>query len=118
MGLINLASIPMYTTIKDYGNNVSDVNKLLYSVRDSAPFFNPFVIILFGILFVFVIASYYAQIKLIGNQRFFNSLLAGSFSTFIISMLFSFSGLITALDVMLFIAISVIAFGIAWFYRD
>lgn len=118
MGLFNLATIPMYRTISDYGSNVSDVNKFLYSVKDSAPFFNPFFIILFGIFLVFTISSYYAQIKLIGNQKFFNSLLAGSFSTFLISMLFSFSELVTPLDVMFFIAISVISFAVLWFYRD
>lgn len=118
MGLINLAAIPMYKTIKDYGTNVSDVNKFLYAVKDSAAFFNPFFMILFGIFMVFTIASYYAQIKLVGNQRFFNSLLAGSFSTFLISMLFSFSELVTPLDVMFFVAIAVISFAVLWFYRD
>lgn len=117
MGLINLATIPMYKTINDYGSNVSDLNKFLYSVKDSATFFNPFFIILFGIFLVFTIGSYYAQIKLIGNQKFFNSLLAGSFSTFLISMLFSFSELITPLEVMFFVAVSAISFAILWFYR-
>ena len=112
-----MANIPMYNTINDYPN-VSDVNKILYAVRDSIPFFNPFFIILFGTFLVFTIASYYAQIKMIGNQRFFNSLLAGSFSTFLISMFFSFLELITPFHVMIFIAITVIALALASFYRS
>jgi len=113
-------AIAKYKTIADFRleGNVSDVNSLLYSVRDSIPFFNPFFIILFGIFLVFTISSYYAQIKIIGNQKFFNSMLAGGFSTFLISMLFSLVELVTPLHVFTFIAISLIAFILASFYRD
>ena len=118
MGLINLATIPMYKTISDYGTNVSDVNKFLYAVRDSSAFFNPFFIMLFGIFIVFTVSSYYAQIKLIGNQRFFNSFLSGAFSTTIISILFAMGGYVPIIEVMFFIALSTIALAVTWFYRD
>ena len=111
-------AIPMYKTLTDYQSNSSDVNSLLYAVRDSIPFFNPFFIILFGIFLVFTISSYYAQIKIVGNQKFFNSMLAGSFGTFLISMLFSFAELVTVLHVMMFIAISLISLILASFYSD
>lgn len=113
-------AIEKYKTIADFrsAGNVSDVNSLLYSVRDSIPFFNPYFIILFGIFMVFTISSYYAQIKIIGNQKFFNSMLAGGFSTFLIAMLFSLVELVTPLHVFTFIGISLIALILASFYRD
>lgn len=111
-------TIAKYKTLVDYQANASDVNSMLYAVRDSVPFFNPFFIILFGVFMVFTIASYYQQIKIIGNQKFFNSMMAGSFGTFLIAMLFSFAELVTVLHVMMFIGISLISLILASFYRD
>ena len=118
MGLINMVAIPMYRTINDYGDNISDVNKYLYAIRDSTIVYNPYFLILFGIFVVFTVSSYYAQIKLLGNQRFFNSFLAGSFSTFLVSIFFAMGEYINILDMMFFIAVSGIAFALCWFYRD
>jgi len=111
-----MPTIDKYKTIADY-TNVSDVNKMLNAVNDSVTFFSPFFVILFGIFLAFMTASYYSQIKLLGNQRFFNSMLAASFTTFLVSILFSLLGLITPLHVMTFIAISVISLALCAFYR-
>lgn len=111
-----MVDIPKYKTIADY-TNVSDVDKLMNAVKDSTPYFNPFFIILFGVFLALAISSYYSQIKLVGNQRFFNSVLASAFGTFIVSILFSLMELITPFHVMMFIAISLIGLALASFYR-
>lgn len=113
-----MVEIEKYNTITSVVyENVSDVDKLFFSVRDAIPFLNPFFIMLFGVFLALSFASYYVQLRLVGNQRFFNSLIAGSFGTFLISILFSLMELISPLHVMIFIVISVIAYTLATLYR-
>lgn len=107
-----------YKTFTSYGDNVSNMNKVLYSLRDSSAVMNPFVIILFGIFFVLSTSSYYMLTKINGQQRFITSVVAGSFSTFLVAVMFALGGLVAPSAVFLFIGITVLFFMIMIFYKE
>jgi len=111
-----MADIAMYNTYLDYPNQTG-INQIAYPLRDAILIINPFFVILFGLLLVLTIGSYYAFAAFIGRTRFFNSLMAAAFSTTIISFFFSLAGLITPYHVLTFIGITVISFIMATFYK-
>ena len=102
--------------LKDYPNQ-SGINQIVYPVRDAIPIANPFFIILIGIFFVLTVGSYYAFASFIGRTRFFNSVLAASFATTVISFYFSLAGWVSPLHVLTFIGITVLSFMLTIFYK-
>lgn len=110
-----MADIPMYKTYLDY-SNTTGIYRILYPVRD-AIIINPYFVILFGFLLVATVASYYTYFGLSGRSRLLNSLLASSFATTVISILFAMAELIDPYGVMMFIGITVISFVMVIFYR-
>lgn len=111
-----MANIEMYKTYLDYPNQTG-INQIAYPLRDAIQIINPFFVILFGLLSVLTIGSYYAFAAFIGRTRFFNSLLAASFATTVISYFFSLAGWITPYHVLTFIGITVISFIMTIFYK-
>jgi len=109
-------SIELYNTSADYANQ-SGFNQIAYPLRDSIAIINPFFVILFGLLVVLTIASYYAFVTFTGKTRYFNSILASSFSVTVISIFFSLAGWITPLHVMTFIALTVVSYLATIFYK-
>ena len=111
-----MGNIDLYPTYLDYPNQTG-FNQIAYPLRDSILIINPFFVILFGIMAVLLIGSYYAFAAFVGRTRFFNSLLAASFSTTIISFFFSMAGWVTPLHVLTFIGITVISYIMTIFYK-
>lgn len=105
-----------YKTYLDYPNETG-FNQVFYPVRDSIAIINPFFVILFGVFAVLTVGSYYVFATFTGRTRFFNSLLASSFSTFVISIFFSLAGLITPYHVLTFIGITVVSYILVTFYK-
>jgi ABC-type multidrug transport system permease subunit len=112
-----MVNIPLYKTYLDYPNE-SGLNQIMYPLRDSIAIINPFFVILFGIFTVLTVSSYYAFATFTGRTRFFNSLLASSFSTTVVSFFFSLAGWVTPYHVLTFIGITVISFILTIFYRQ
>lgn len=111
-----MVDIVKYKTVTDYPN-ATGIYKILYPVRDSIPIINPYFVILIGLMLVLTIASYFSFIGLTGKSRLFNSLLASSFVTFIVSIFFALPALITPLSVLFFIGITIISLALLIFYR-
>lgn len=111
-----MVDIVKYKTFINYPNQTG-FNQIAYPVRDAILIVNPFFVILFGVLAVLTIGSYYAFAAFIGRTRFFNSLLASSFATTVVSFFFSLAGWITPYHVLTFIGITVISFIMTIFYR-
>ena len=111
-----MADIAMYKTYLDYPNQTG-INQIAYPLRDSITIINPFFVILFGVMSVLTVGSYFAFVKFSGKTRFFNSILAASFSTTIISFFFALSGWVTPIHVLTFIGITTIAYIATIFYR-
>lgn len=105
-----------YNTLTDYPN-ATGIYKILYPVRDSIPIINPFFVILVGFLLVATVSSYNVYLSQTGRARFFNCLLASSFTTFIISVFFSLGQLVTPYVVLTFIGTTIISLTLAIFYR-
>jgi len=111
-----MVDITKYKSYVDYPNE-SGFNQIAYPVRDAILIVNPFFVILFAILVVLTIGSYYAFAAFVGRTRLFNSLLASAFSTTVISFFFSLAGWVTPLHVLTFIGITTISFALAIFYK-
>lgn len=111
-----MTDIAMYKTYTDYPNETG-FNQVAYPLRDAILVINPFFVILFGIFSVLTVASYYSFAAFTGRTRFFNSLLASSFVTTIVSFFFSLAGWITPYHVLTFIGITVISFILVIFYK-
>lgn len=111
-----MTEIPMYKTYTDYPNQTG-INQIAYPLRDAILIINPFFVILFGIFSVLTVASYYSFATFTGRTRFFNSLLASSFATTVISFFFSLAGWVTPYHVLTFIGITVISFILVIFYK-
>ncbi len=109
-------AIAKYNTIADYPNQ-SGFNQIAYPVRDAITIINPFFALLFLVLIVFTVGGYFSSTALTGKTRFLNSLLASSFSVFVISVFFSLAEWITPYHVLTFIGITVIAYIAATFYK-
>lgn len=111
-----MANITMYKTYLDYPNQTG-INQIAYPLRDAIQIINPFFVILFGLMTILSIGSYYAFVAFTGRTRFFNSLLAASFSTTVVSYFFSLVGWITPYHVLTFIGITVMSFIMTIFYK-
>lgn len=111
-----MVNLTLYKTLSDYPNETG-INQIAYPLRDSIIIANPFFIILMGLFFVLTVASYYSFVAWTGKERYFNSILASSFVTTIISMFFSLQGLINPYGVLTFIAITIISLALVIFYR-
>ena len=111
-----MVDIVKYKTYADY-DNVTGIYKILYPVRDAITIINPYFVSLFGFMLVLIIASYFSSIGLTGRSRLFNSVLASSFVTFVISIFFALAGLITPYSVLFFIAVTILSLGLIIFYK-
>ena len=111
-----MVNLTLYKTLKDYPNETG-INQIAYPLRDSIIVANPFFIMLFGLFLVLTVASYYSFVAFSGRERYFNSLLASSFATTVISMFFSLAGLIDPYGVLTFIVITVVSLALVIFYR-
>lgn len=109
-------AITMYNTSTAYTNQ-SGINQIAYPLRDAILIMNPFFVILFGLMSVLCVASYYSFAAFTGRTRFFNSILAGAFSTTVVSFFFSLAGWITPIHVLTFIGITVLTYIITIFYK-
>ena len=116
LDLIKMSELTLYKTYLEYGNETG-IYRILYPVRDAITIINPYFVILLGFLAVAWGGSYYAEISLIGKSRFFNSFLAASFGTFVISVFFAMAELVTPLVPLTFIGLTVLAFAIVIFYK-
>jgi len=105
-----------YKTITDYPN-ATGFNQIAYPVRDAVAMINPFFVGLVGLMLVLIVASYYTFINLTGKTRIFNSVLASSFVTFVISIFFAMAELITPYHVLMFIGLSVLSLILTIFYK-
>ena len=111
-----MVNLPMYNTSAAYPNQ-SGINQIAYPLIDAIKIINPFFVVLFGVLAVLTIGSYYAFAAFVGRTRLFNSLLASAFATTVISWMFSLAGWITPYHVLTFIGITVLAFILTIFYK-
>ena len=111
-----MTTIPKYNTYVDYPNQTG-FNQIAYPLRDAILIINPFFVVLFGLFSVLTVASYYTFVSFVGRTRLFNSMLAAAFSTTIVSFFFSLAGWITPLHVMTWIAITILLYITAIFYR-
>ncbi len=111
-----MATIEMYKTFADYPNQTG-INQIAYPVRDAILIVNPYFVVLIGILMVLTVGSYYAFASFVGRTRFFNSLLAASFSTSVISVFFSLAGWVTPIHVLTLIGLTVMSFALVIFYK-
>jgi hypothetical protein len=111
-----MVDIVKYKTYLDYPNQ-SGINQIAYPLRDSIQVINPFFVVLFGLFAILTVGSYYAFASFVGRTRFFNSILAASFSTTIVSYFFSLAGWITPYHVLTFVGITVVSFMLAIFYK-
>ena len=111
-----MVNISLYKSYRDYPND-SGIYQVLYPVRDSVAIFNPYTIILIGIFIVACVASYYEEKTFTGKSRFFNSMVASSFVTFLISIFFALGELVTPLVPLLFIGITVLSYSLLKFYK-
>lgn len=111
-----MVDLPMYKTYLDYGNQTG-IYRILYPVRDATTIINPFFAILIGFLMVALAGSYYSEITLIGKSRFFNSFLAASFSTFVVSVFFAMAELVNALIPLTFIGLTILSLALVIFYK-
>ncbi len=111
-----MVDIQKYKTLADYPNQTG-INQIAYPLRDAILIVNPFFVILFGILLILTVGSYYSFASFSGRTRLFNSLLAASFSTTVVSFFFSLAGWITPLHVLTFIAITIVSYITTIFYR-
>ena len=109
-------AVDLYNTYADYPNETG-INQITYPLRDAILIINPFFVVLFGIFAVLTVASYYAFATFTGRTRFFNSLLASSFSTTVVSFLFALAGWITPYHTLTFIAITTLSLIALIFYR-
>lgn len=111
-----MPNITMYKTLSDYPNQTG-FNQIAYPLRDSILIMNPFFAVLFILLIILTVSSYYAFTAFSGRTRFFNSLLASSFATFTVSVFFSLAGLVTPFHTLTFIGITVLTYIITVFYK-
>ncbi len=111
-----MADIVLYKSYLDFPNETG-IYRILYPVRDAITVMNPYFVILMGFLLVALSGSYFSELTLIGKSRFFNALLAASFGTFVISVFFAMSNLVTALVPLMFIGITVLALALVIFYK-
>jgi len=111
-----MPDIVQYKTYLDYPNQTG-FNQIAYPLRDAIQIINPFFIILFGLFAVLTVGSYYAFASFVGRTRLFNSMLAASFSTTVVSFFFSLAGWVTPYHVLTFIGITVISFILVIFYK-
>ena len=111
-----MVDIVKYKTFADYPNQTG-FNQIAYPLRDAITIINPFFVILFGLFTVLTVGSYFAFANFIGRTRFFNSLLAASFCTTVVSFFFSLVGWVTPYHVLTFIGITVISFILTIFYK-
>lgn len=111
-----MTDIVKYKSFIDYPES-SGVYRILYPIRDSIVALNPFFVILLGFMLIATTASYFASITISGKSRLFNSLLAASFSTFVISIFFVIPSLITVYHVLFFLGFTVLSFGLVIHYR-
>ena len=109
-------AITMYNTSSAYPNE-SGFNQLAYPLIDAIIIVNPFFVVLWLVMLILTISSYYAFAQFIGRTRFFNSLLAASFSTTVIAIFFSLAGWVTPSHVMTFIGITVLSYILTTFYK-
>ena len=109
-------TINLYNTSLNYPNQ-SGINQIAYPLRDAIVLINPFFAILFGILAVLTISSYYTYVAFTGKTRFFNCLLASAFSTTVISFFFSILDWMTPIHVLLFVGITALAYIATVFYK-
>jgi hypothetical protein len=109
-------AIDKYPTYADYPNQTG-FNQIVYPIRDSIIIINPFFIILFGLLLILTVSSYYIYNSLSGKTRIFNSILASSFVTTVISFFFALAGWIDTSHVLTFIGITIVSIFMVIFYR-
>ena len=109
-------AVELYKTYADYPNQ-EGINQIAYPLRDAIIIANPFFVMLFGLLLILTVASYFAFVSFAGKTRFFISLLTSSFVVTIISYFFSLAGWITPYHVLTFIGITVTAFALTIFYK-
>ena len=103
-----MTSIEPYKTYLNY-ENASGIYKILYPVRDAIPVMNPFFVILLGFMLIATVGSYFVYFRLSGLSRFFNSLLARTYVTFLVSVIFAMRVHVTPYVVLLFIGITVLS---------
>ena len=111
-----MVEIELYKTYADYTNQ-SGFNQIAYPLRDAILIMNPFFVMLFGLFAILTVGSYYSFASFVGRTRFFNSVLASSFSTFVVSIFFALAGWITPYHTLTFIGITVLTFIITIFYK-
>lgn len=111
-----MADIVKYKTYLDYPNQ-SGINQIAYPLRDAITIMNPFFVVLFGLFVILTVGSYFAFASFVGRTRFFNSILAASFATTVVSFFFSLAGWITPYHVLTFIAITILSFIMTIFYK-
>ena len=78
-----MVTIEKYKTLRDFNETVGAV-PILQSVVTAVPVFFPFT--LFMIWLLGTASSYYTVLKTTGKKRFWHSLTAMSFATFILSL--------------------------------
>ena len=111
-----MVTIDRYKTYVDYPE-ANGFYKILYPLRDAISVINPFFVVLFGFMIMLTVSSYFAYISLTGKERFFNCLIASSFSTFIISIFFSLGELVSPYVVLFFIGTTVLTFILSIYYK-
>lgn len=106
----------LYPTYSDYPN-ATGFNQIVYPLRDSILIVNPLFVILMTLMIILTVSSYYTLSQFTGRTRYFNSLLASSFVTFIVSVFFSLAGWITPYHVLTFIGITILSYILTVFYK-
>lgn len=106
----------LFKTAGDYPN-ATGINKVLYSLRDAIPFFNPFAAILFIVMLTLTSGFYYAFVNMSGKERFFNALLASNFITFMASVFLVAGDYVSPYVALTFIGTTVMAWLAVTFYR-
>lgn len=108
--------VNLYNTAADYPNATGFL-KILYPLKDAILVVNPFFFILHVVLIVLSISSYYLFTNMTGRTKYLASINASAFITFIVSVFFALADLISAYQVLYFLAILAMAFAFLIFYK-
>ena len=111
-----MPEVSLYKTAADYPD-ANGFLKIMYPLKDAILLVNPFVVLIFGILFVLSMGSYFTFNNMTGKTRFLAAFAAGSFIAFIVSTLFALANLITPYDVIYFIAFLGVATALLIYYK-